>query len=171
MINFSILLEIYISQIISANLSPRGNQYWTLVAQRVRFLTSCPKRRTSLFTDLMFISKANPFIPSTRYDGYTLPFKDKQFNSTMAVDVLHHCENIKGILQEMIRVSHRIIIKDHYYKSGWDLFLLKLFDISANKPYGVNTIFNFKNGKNGSRFLRSSTWTIVMLIKKWTASN
>jgi SAM-dependent methyltransferase len=108
----------------------------------IPYLMSQKKNFTVYGADVYFKSK--PLIPSTRYDGYTLPFKDKQFNSTMAVDVLHHCENIKGILQEMIRVSHRIIIKDHYYKNGWDHFLLKLFDISANKPYGVNTIFNFK---------------------------
>ncbi len=88
--------------------------------------------------------KSEPLIPFKHYDGDTLPFSDKNFNYTMAVDVLHHCEDIKATLKEMRRVSNRIIIKDHYYKNGWDRFLLKLFDISANKPYGVNIQFNFK---------------------------
>jgi hypothetical protein len=82
-----------------------------------------------------------PLSPFVQYDGNMFPFKDKLFNYTMVVDVLHHCEDIKAILQEMMRVSHRIIIKDRYYENGWDSFLLKLFDISANMPYGVNILF------------------------------
>ena len=108
----------------------------------IPYLISQKKNVTVHGADVYF--KSEPLISYTHYEGATLPFIDKQFDCSIAIDVLHHCENIKGILQEMIRVSHRIIIKDHYYKNGWDHFLLKLFDISANKPYGVNTIFNFK---------------------------
>ncbi|UCG68767.1 MAG: class I SAM-dependent methyltransferase [Thermoplasmata archaeon] len=88
--------------------------------------------------------KSEPVIPFIHYDGYTLPFEDKEFNYTMAVDVLHHCKDIKAILEEMMRVSHCIIIKDHYYENERDRFLLKLFDVSANIPSGVNILFNFK---------------------------
>jgi len=108
----------------------------------IPYLISQKKNITVHGVDIYF--KSEPHIPSTRYDGYALPFEDKQFTCTMAVDALHHCENIKGTLQEMMRVSHRIIIKDHYYESGWDLFLLKLFDISANLPYGIKIRSNFK---------------------------
>jgi len=108
----------------------------------IPYLISQKKNVTVHGVDIYF--KSEPLIPYTRYDGAILPFKDKQFDCSLAVDVLHHCENIKGTLQEMIRVSHRIIIKDHYYKNGWGHFLLKLFDMSANKPYGINSIYNFK---------------------------
>jgi len=108
----------------------------------IPYLMSQKKNVTVHGADVYF--KSEPIIPFIQYEGYTLPFKDKQFNYSMAVDVLHHCKDIKGTLQEMMRVSHCIIIKDHYYKNGWDRFLLKLFDISANIPYGVNILFNFK---------------------------
>ena len=108
----------------------------------IPYLMSQKKNVTVRGADVYF--KSEPLIPFIQYEGYTLPFKDKQFNYSMAVDVLHHCKDIKGTLQEMMRVSHCIIIKDHYYKNGWDRFLLKLFDISANIPYGVNILFNFK---------------------------
>ncbi len=108
----------------------------------IPYLMSQKKNITVSGADIYF--KSEPLIPFIQYEGYTLPFKDKQFNYTMAVDVLHHCKDIKGTLQEMMRVSHRIIIKDHYYNNGWDRFLLKLFDISANTPYGIKIMFNFK---------------------------
>ena len=72
-----------------------------------------------------------------------LEFKDKQFDYAMAVDVLHHCNNIPETLKEMIRVSNHVIIKDHFYQNRFGHFLLKLFDVSANKPYGIQSIFNF----------------------------
>jgi SAM-dependent methyltransferase len=118
----------------------------------IPYLISQKKNVTVHGVDIYF--KSEPLIPYTRYNGTTLPFKDKQFDCSIAVDALHHCENIKRTLQEMIRVSHRIIIKDHYYKNGWDHFLLKLFDISANKPYGVNIIFNFKKWEEWKQIFR-----------------
>ncbi len=108
----------------------------------IPYLMSQKKNITVSGADIYF--KSEPLIPFIQYEGYTLPFKDKQFNYTMAVDVLHHCKDIKGTLQEMMRVSHCIIIKDHYYNNDWDRFLLKLFDISANIPYGIKILFNFK---------------------------
>jgi SAM-dependent methyltransferase len=108
----------------------------------IPYLMSQKKNVTVHGVDVYF--KSEPLIPYTKYDGYSLPFKDKLFNYTMAVDVLHHCKDIKATLQEMMRVSHRIIIKDHYYINGWESFFLKLFDISANIPYGVNILLNFK---------------------------
>ena len=88
--------------------------------------------------------KRKPLIPFTRYEGGVLPFEDKVFDCSLAVDALHHCEDITGMVKEMMRISDRIIIKDHYFQNGGGLFLLKLFDVSANKPYGINSIFNFK---------------------------
>ncbi|UCE36906.1 MAG: class I SAM-dependent methyltransferase [Thermoplasmata archaeon] len=108
----------------------------------IPYLMSQKKKIAVHGVDVYF--KSRPLIPSSRYDGSTLPFENKQFNYSMAVDVLHHCEDIKATLQEMMRVSGGIIIKDHYYKNDWDRFLLKLFDVCANKPYGVNIQFNFK---------------------------
>jgi SAM-dependent methyltransferase len=110
------------------------------------------KKITVQGVDVFF--KREPLIPYTQYDGYTLPFKDKEFNYTMAVDVLHHCRDIKAILSEMMRVSNYIIIKDHYYENERDRFLLKLFDLSANIPYGVNILFNFKRWEQWEQIFR-----------------
>jgi ubiquinone/menaquinone biosynthesis C-methylase UbiE len=108
----------------------------------IPYLMSKKKEISVQGVDVYF--KKNPLIPSCHYDGLTLPFENKQFTYSMAVDVLHHCEDIKAMLKEMSRVSSSIIIKDHYYRNGWDRLLLKLFDVGANKPYSVNIEFNFK---------------------------
>jgi hypothetical protein len=111
----------------------------------IPFLMSQKKDISVSGVDVYF--KSEPLIPYEQYDGVRLPFSDKQFDYTMAVDVLHHCKDIKETLREMMRVSNRIIIKDHYYENSIDRFFLKLFDVCANIPYGVDILFNFKKWK------------------------
>ena len=90
-------------------------------------------------------------IPIKLYDGKRLPFKDNEFDTTMFVYVLHHTNNIKGILAEAKRVTRgSILILDHTYTNTVSKAMLKLYDYCANVLFRMPIPFNF---------LRIREWT------------
>ena len=48
--------------------------------------------------------------PVTIYDGKRLPFKDKQFSSSLLLTVLHHAQNHDALLEEVVRVTKNQVI-------------------------------------------------------------
>ncbi len=80
------------------------------------------------------------------YDGENIPYNNNSFDCTILIDVLHHVKNIKQLLTEAKRVSKKfILIKDHQYKSNFDLNVLKFMDYVGNKPHNVIIEYNFLN--------------------------
>ena len=80
------------------------------------------------------------------FDGENIPYHNDSFDCTMLIDVLHHVKNIKQLLTEAKRVSKKfILIKDHQYKSNFDLNVLKFMDYVGNKPHNVIINYNFLN--------------------------
>jgi len=68
-------------------------------------------------------------MPVTLYDGNRLPFDDKSIDASMVIYVLHHCQDIEGMLQELKRVSKKkIIIIEEVYKNSLGRFILNLHD-------------------------------------------
>jgi SAM-dependent methyltransferase len=45
------------------------------------------------------------------FDGYTIPFPDKAFDTAIAIHVLEHVEHERLFLREMARVAHRVYIE------------------------------------------------------------
>jgi SAM-dependent methyltransferase len=91
--------------------------------------------------------KARPTcaIPYQTFDGAHIPYSDGTFDAVQFVDVLHHTDNIKELLQDSLRTSKKyLIIKDHLYKSSLDFSILKFMDWVGNAPHGVEVIYNFK---------------------------
>lgn len=85
-----------------------------------------------------------PKIPVIKYDGKKLPFKDNSFDCVTFIDVLHHCTNQEELISEARRVTRKfILIKDHYWENKFDQTLLKYYDYSGNKPYGINLPYNY----------------------------
>jgi SAM-dependent methyltransferase len=68
-------------------------------------------------------------LPLKIYDGKKLPFKDKTFDTSILLYVLHHSEDPDRLFKEALRVTKkRIIIGEDVYTGKLSLFLLKLFD-------------------------------------------
>ncbi len=83
-------------------------------------------------------------IPRKIYDGKKIPYQDKQFDITMAVDVLHHTRDIGSLLQEMKRVTKRyIILKDQVCNNPISFLILAFSDWLTNAPFGVKCAYNF----------------------------
>jgi len=78
------------------------------------------------------------------FDGKSLPFRDKSFDTTLFIYMLHHTENIEELISEAKRVTRKsIIILDHTYTNSFSRLMLKAYDYFANVPYRMPVPFNF----------------------------
>lgn len=83
-------------------------------------------------------------IPRKIYDGKKIPYQDKQFDITMAVDVLHHTRDITNLLKEIKRVTKKyILIKDHVSKDPLSFLVIAFVDWLSNAPFGVRCTYNY----------------------------
>ena len=84
------------------------------------------------------------YIPVLKYNGTELPFEDNSFSTVLLVDVLHHTLNASQVLKECARVCrNRIIVKDHFCETRFDLFLLQFLDWVGNRHHGVELTYNY----------------------------
>jgi len=92
-------------------------------------------------------------IPVVAYDGARLPFADRTFDLVLLSDVLHHALDPTVLLREALRVTRgRVLIKDHYWRTRWDRWLLTASDYLGNRVYGVPLPY---------AFLRLEDWDIL----------
>ncbi|MGE4277969.1 MAG: class I SAM-dependent methyltransferase [Magnetospirillum sp.] len=90
------------------------------------------------------VLQPDPHIPTMVFDGESLPFDDQSFDLVTLVDVLHHCDHPQTLLREAMRVSRqRIVIKDHYWLTRLDRWVLAFSDYLGNKAYGISLPYNF----------------------------
>ncbi len=83
--------------------------------------------------------------PVELYDGDRLPFGDRSFDATMAVDVLHHCPDPAAGLREAARVTDRfIIIKDHTYRTPVGFATLSILDEIGNWKFGIPSRYKYQ---------------------------
>lgn len=83
-------------------------------------------------------------IPITLFDGQHLPYPDNSFDLVTLIDVLHHSTTPQNLLAEAQRVSRgRILIKDHYWNSRLDRWLLCISDYLGNKANNVALPYAF----------------------------
>ncbi len=94
-------------------------------------------------------------IPVKLYDGKRLPVKDKAFDNTIFVYMLHHSNNIEGLLSEAVRVTKQnIFILDHVYDDAVSKSLLKAYDYAVNFYYKMPIPFNFLKSGEWSQLFR-----------------
>lgn len=79
-----------------------------------------------------------PLLPTALFDGWRLPFPDGSFDAAMLVDVLHHADNARALLGEVVRVSPSVIlIKDHLREGLGAQLTLAFMDRVGNARFGV----------------------------------
>jgi SAM-dependent methyltransferase len=79
------------------------------------------------------------------FDGRRLPFSDRSFDLVYAVDVLHHCEDPRASLREMIRCSARfLVIKDHTYRNILGRLSLGILDEIGNRRFGIPSLYHYQ---------------------------
>lgn len=84
-------------------------------------------------TGVDVIDYADPAIPVHLYDGNTLPFPDKSFDTIIIAFVLHHITNQEQIMAELTRCTRRqIIILEDTYDTPWQRLFVMWNDFHTN---------------------------------------
>ena len=83
-------------------------------------------------------------IPVKEFDGTRIPFPDKSIDVIMFVDVLHHTDDPRVLLEEASRVARSfVVIKDHTDDGFLSNATLRFMDWVGNKPHGVVLPYNY----------------------------
>lgn len=99
------------------------------------------------------MTRPDPHIPVTEFDGETIPFPDKSVDVVSFVDVLHHTEDPSVLIGEAARVArHAVLIKDHLSENGLDHLTLRFMDWVGNAPHGVVLPYNYAPRRDWDRW-------------------
>lgn len=125
------------------------------------------KRIGIKYTGIDIMERPKCEINYQSFDGVNIPFELKSFDAVQLIDVLHHVEDIKSVLENALNYSRKyIIIKDHLYKSNFDFQTLKFMDWIGNAPHGVKVIYNFQNEKKWNNFFHDLSLKKAFYSKK-----
>jgi ubiquinone/menaquinone biosynthesis C-methylase UbiE len=79
------------------------------------------------------------------YDGKRLPYKDKSFDTSLLLYVLHHSYYPDALIKETFRVTKkRIIIFEDVYSGKLSLGILKVLDFLSNITSRMPMPYNFR---------------------------
>jgi ubiquinone/menaquinone biosynthesis C-methylase UbiE len=78
------------------------------------------------------------------FDGRSIPYPERSWDTVLFCDVLHHTEQPLELLREACRVAKcSVVIKDHYAQGTLARTTLRLMDVAGNLPYGVVLTYNY----------------------------
>lgn len=104
-----------------------------------------------------------PGVTFQLYDGNRLPFPKQSFDATVAYHVLHHCEDPRVNLAEIVRVTRkRILLIEPVVRWGWERPFMKLADRLANgwRSADIPMPFTFQTGEKWQEWVRALGWRI-----------
>lgn len=104
-----------------------------------------------------------PGVTFTLYDGNRLPFPKQSFDATVAYHVLHHCEDPRVNLAEIVRVTRkRILLIEPVVRWGWERPFMKLADHLANgwRSAAIPMPFTFQTRDTWRRWIDRFGWSI-----------
>ena len=104
-------------------------------------------------------------IPLIIYDGKRIPFRDNAFDGILLIDVLHHTEDIPGLLKECKRVGKWVIVLEHPYFSSLSYLLLSAGDILFNFAFSSPTSLQFKKKQEWRRIFFQEGFYIEKEVK------
>jgi len=81
--------------------------------------------------DLSIIDEIKPII----FNGEQLPFKDKEFDLTLLLTVLHHVKDPIDLIRETKRISKRIIIIEDIHSNGLQKLMVMFLDSIMNLEF------------------------------------
>ncbi len=101
-------------------------------------------------------------IKRTLYNGNKIPFPDASFDIVIAIDALHHTEDISAMLGEMARVSKKFIIIKDVVKYSWlSNMIIVIADYISNVKYGIKCPNNFPDWKEWHLFFKNNSLEII----------
>ncbi len=125
------------------------------------------KRGDLQITGIDIMERPMCHIEYASFDGKVIPFENNSFDAVQLIDVLHHTNDIKELMQESLSKSKKyVIIKDHIYSNRIDFLTLKFMDWIGNAPHGVEIIYNFQKEKYWINLYEELGLEIVSLERK-----
>lgn len=84
-------------------------------------------------------------LPLTTYDGKRLPYRDKEFDTTLLVFVLHHALNQEEVLREAVRVTRRrLVIVEDTPRNLAERLIERLWDTVLSIEHGMFAPHSFR---------------------------
>lgn len=97
-----------------------------------------------VITGIDVLVRDHTHIPVVKFDGTTIPFPDRSFDTVLFVDVLHHTNDPVLLLREAARVARNtIVIKDHTLDGFAAGATLRFMDRIGNRRYNVALPYNY----------------------------
>jgi len=97
-----------------------------------------------VITGIDVLVRDHTHIPVVKFDGTTIPFPDRSFDTLVFVDVLHHMDDPVLLLREAARVARKtIVIKDHTLNGFAARPTLRFMDRIGNRRYNVALPYNY----------------------------
>lgn len=122
------------------------------------------------------LARKESHIPVELFDGTHLPHKDREFDSAIIIDVLHHASDQQALLLETRRVvKQAVVIKDHLADGFLAEPTLAFMDWVGNARYGVALPYSYwTTARWRSAFdaldLRVAEWRSQLGLYPWPAS-
>ena len=80
------------------------------MAEKAEQLVGVEIDRRAVSRGKKLVEEVPQIIAVKHYDGRTIPFDDSSFDVVTCVDVLEHVPDYAGLLQEMVRISSRVVL-------------------------------------------------------------
>ena len=111
------------------------------------------------------VARPESFVQAQLYDGARLPFDDRSFQLTYAVDVLHHCPDPIAAIDDMARCSSRyLLIKDHSYHTAAGRWLLAVLDELGNRRFGIPSPHHYQRDWRWVEHIEARGWKRLQLL-------
>ncbi|BDS10285.1 class I SAM-dependent methyltransferase [Aureispira anguillae] len=83
-----------------------------------------------------------PTVDVIVYDGLTMPFEDKKFDTALLLTVLHHTPDPVPVLKETARIAKKIIIIEDIYRNKIQQYMTYAMDTLVNLGHSSMTYQN-----------------------------
>lgn len=121
--------------------------------------------RTENITPIDVYRRPNCLVEPVIYDGGVLPFADRQFDLSYAIDVLHHCGDPLASLRDLIRCTDRyLFLKDHTYSTPVGYAALCVLDELGNRRFRIPSLYHYQKRWSWVELIESCGMRRVELI-------
>lgn len=122
--------------------------------------------RTSNITPIDVYRRPNCLVEPIIYDGGVLPFQERQFDLSYAIDVLHHCKDPLTNLRDLMRCTGRyLFLKDHSYSTPLGYAALCVMDELGNRRFSIPSLYHYQKRHAWIALIESSGFARVQLIE------